>query len=618
MLATSSAHNKKGTLVMSNVTHSTKEVKNAGITTRWSASPSRKEDRIGIARIGTRSSIEEEISDCTDAVNFILAYASCPTDHRAFIDAVIGLANGRVAWFEACDYEIGKRMVGGTAWTKSPCALKKRVQRARKVFNEWQKSSGYIFIECSPGGQNRDGERFPSKYRLPLLTEAAASLRTIRKASQTDKRSDDSLSRAARTALKSLRGEFVAEFRFNRPRQDEYSVLSRSRKSIITLTQKAVDITKNLKQDPRYFLVTLGTEIAKLYPSSSGEAATDFIKALDEFVHSHAPMDKSVHRGTREHGGRGARNSAPAQPDSHFESKPWSRKTLSRIHEAREMLEAFESVGAIEFDVTTTNESGKKVMFKRRSEDLKSKLDTLLPAYEKKHFNLIVRPRSSDDLRLLQLDDLDHKRVERLKDLAFLVIETSSDNYQAWLAVENCDKQTERRLKLGVGSDLSASGATRIAGSINFKERYSPNFPTVRIVNVTRGRRVRPSELRRYLASTDPPRPHAPSAPAGDRQIGSIYKRWPSYERCLSDAPRAKNHDGPDRSKADFQFCLFSIDRGFTVDATAQHLMLKSGKAIEKGMGYARLTAQNAGILINSRRRLLKDNARSRSTRARA
>jgi hypothetical protein len=52
-------------------------------------------------------------------------------------------------------------------------------------------------------------------------------------------------------------------------------------------------------------------------------------------------------------------------------------------------------------------------------------------------------------------------------------------NYQAWVALPaaESDREFARRLRKGTGADANASGAVRLAGSINFKERYAPDFP---------------------------------------------------------------------------------------------------------------------------------------------
>jgi RepB DNA-primase from phage plasmid len=55
----------------------------------------------------------------------------------------------------------------------------------------------------------------------------------------------------------------------------------------------------------------------------------------------------------------------------------------------------------------------------------------------------------------------------------FLTIETSPGNFPAWLALPGMeDKDFARRLRKGTGADTTASGATRVAGSVNFKDKY--------------------------------------------------------------------------------------------------------------------------------------------------
>jgi hypothetical protein len=46
----------------------------------------------------------------------------------------------------------------------------------------------------------------------------------------------------------------------------------------------------------------------------------------------------------------------------------------------------------------------------------------------------------------------------------------------------------EPRVRRGAGADHSATGATRIAGSLNFKAKYAPAFPRVAIASANSGR----------------------------------------------------------------------------------------------------------------------------------
>ena len=101
----------------------------------------------------------------------------------------------------------------------------------------------------------------------------------------------------------------------------------------------------------------------------------------------------------------------------------------------------------------------------------------IAPAHQR---NVIVRPRGPG-VTFIQLDDLKADQLPPLAPAAFLTLETSPGNYQAWLALPGTeDKDFARRLRKGTGADTTASGATRVAGSLNFKDKYAPNFPACR------------------------------------------------------------------------------------------------------------------------------------------
>jgi hypothetical protein len=72
---------------------------------------------------------------------------------------------------------------------------------------------------------------------------------------------------------------------------------------------------------------------------------------------------------------------------------------------------------------------------------------------------------------------------------------------------------------------------------------------------------------------------------------------WPDYDRCVKGAPLAKE-GGPDRSLADFVWCMMAAQRGWSIEETANKLLEVSSKAQENARrhdeGYALITAQNA------------------------
>ena len=275
------------------------------------------------------------------------------------------------------------------------------------------------------------------------------------------------------------------------------------------------------------------------------------------------------------------------------------------VESAWRMLDVFASVGVHSLDLTRTDVDGHKQFYRAMQsvEALRSWMPWLMRSAIEGRHNLIVRPRSGS-AELIQLDDLCGVGLERVKDLAFLVLQTSVGNYQAWLAARECGPEFSRRVRQASGADLSASGATRVAGSVNFKRRYAPDFPTVQILEATAQRIVMRSELEAIgLVATPGPIPASRSFRACPK---GRARAWPSYERCLQNAPLAHRSNRPDISRADFTFCLMAIDWGWSIQETCERLLEKSSKARENGERYAWLTAHRAATVVDRRSGKLK------------
>lgn len=273
------------------------------------------------------------------------------------------------------------------------------------------------------------------------------------------------------------------------------------------------------------------------------------------------------------------------------------------VEQARQMLDLFASLGVHTFDLTRTDMDGHKRGY-RAAQSLAA-LRQGMPSWMKSaiqwRHNLIVRPKGATT-ELVQLDDLCGAALERVRSAAFLILTTSVGNHQAWVAVRGCGPDFARQLRQGSGADPSASGATRMAGTVNFKRQYAPDFPTVQILEATAERIVTREELAAAgLVAAPDPIPAVRSVPAS-AGASRRAKTWPSYERCLQNAPLAHHADRPDVSRADFTFCLLAIDWGWSIESTCQRLLEKSSKARENGKGYARLTAQRAGAAVDRRR----------------
>ena len=281
---------------------------------------------------------------------------------------------------------------------------------------------------------------------------------------------------------------------------------------------------------------------------------------------------------------------------------------MTDLNEAIRMIDTFASVGATHFDLTHTDIDGEKRGYRPQQSvaQIKSSLPKLFPGAVARRNNIIVRP-TGDKVTFVQLDDLDTAGLSRVGEAAFLTLETSPGNHQAWVAISGLPTSQEakdfaRRLRKGTGADLTASGATRVAGTTNFKRKYEPGFPTVTIVSASPSRTMTPNQLE-SLGLVAPPEPVIilPSAPARvlRRSDAAIRARkWPDYERCLLGAPPNHGDTGPDTSRVDFTWCMTALDWGFDSAETTAKLMEVSAKAKENGLRYAALTTQNAAAAV--------------------
>jgi hypothetical protein len=278
---------------------------------------------------------------------------------------------------------------------------------------------------------------------------------------------------------------------------------------------------------------------------------------------------------------------------------------MSQEDEAFRMLDAFASVGAAHFDLTHIDIDGQNRGFRPRQTigQLKNSLPRLFPSAEERKNNIIVRPHSEKTC-LMQLDDLDKAGISRVGEVAFLTLETSPGNHQTWVAVSGLIDPQEardfaRRLRKGTGADATASGATRIAGTTNYKRKYEPDFPQVSIFCAAPGRVVSPARVEALglVAKPDPLKPTT-VFPLRVSRRHEDTREWPDYQRCLEHAPPNHNNTGPDASRADFVWCMMALKWGHGIDETANRLLQMSPKAQENGERYAIRTATNAAAAV--------------------
>lgn len=279
-------------------------------------------------------------------------------------------------------------------------------------------------------------------------------------------------------------------------------------------------------------------------------------------------------------------------------SKPF---VASPAVEAVRMLEVFASVGAEAFDITHTHLSGQARGFRcnRSVEEATRSMPYLVASAVKRQNNVIVRPRVQG-ATCIQLDDLDKAKAQAVAPAAFLILETSPRNYQAWVTVADAPLGFTARLRRGAGADLNASGATRVAGTYNFKPKYAPHFPIVRMAATRRGHIVSVADLE-TLGVVAPELIQAAAIDTGRPGRGPA-RAWPSYQQCLDGAPEGPSGN-PSRTSVDFVFCKIAASWGHSIEATAAKLMQESSKAQENGEAYAIQTAKRAAWAAEQRNR---------------
>jgi hypothetical protein len=229
-------------------------------------------------------------------------------------------------------------------------------------------------------------------------------------------------------------------------------------------------------------------------------------------------------------------------------------------------------------------------------------LDTFASVGAARFDNVIVRPHGPT-VTFIQLDDLKAANLARVAPAVFLLLETSPGNFQAWVTMQGAeDKDFARRLRKGTGADPTASGATRVAGSLNFKDKYAPTFPRVAIHQENPGRLTTKVELERLGLVTEPEAAPSPRVSPARVRPGPGNRKWPSYARCVDGAPLNSEETGPDISRADFTWCMTAIDWGWSADETAARLMEESAKA-QGNKRYADLTANRAAEAVERRAR---------------
>lgn len=269
------------------------------------------------------------------------------------------------------------------------------------------------------------------------------------------------------------------------------------------------------------------------------------------------------------------------------------------VADARLMVTALHKGGADRFDLTLKDVVGEKVKFQRRIsvDSFRRRLEGLLEEAERRTWSVIIRPHSPDTT-FIQLDDLTPENAALMGPYSCCVIETSPDNFQAFVALTGLSDKAEtdavrRSLIKYAHADGGASGAARLAGSLNVKEKHrrpDGSFPRVQLTKVNHSLILTPAELSADGLLQDLPVPTLRPLPSTHKKR---RRRAPSYAMAVN-AVRLKEDGEVDRSGVDFLYAVTCFDWGFSYEDTVSLLRVSSPKAAERNDAYVEDTVTNA------------------------
>ncbi len=502
------------------------------------------------------------ISANTKSVNDALAPLGAPLIVQAYLRAHIGLSDGQ-EHYRASDLEIGQAAHRGTAAPDekdqeliecSNNSLRKWTQRARNATLRFEERLGIALAKVIEPGHMEGKTKVKTRYRLHVW----GFIEKVSRAAPRDRRK---LAFKLLTELQAGKSPPAPPPELTPKQVDERREreLNRDRATILTLTRKTARTIKESGGDPRAFVNKLTLQMIETVRAEDAVAGSDptqgatkkgsqnAASVMPDVAKNANPRDPLLSSMKRDIVDTPEPSSPPVSPLPPRESRDTGG-------DAEATLQAFESVGVTEFQVTLKDELAGAALDCETYTGacLRAFLPGLLKRNAERAESIIVRPRKHGP-GLIQADDLTGAEIEKVRPLAFFIAETSHQNFQAWFDVTDADETTRRRLLLALNADRGASGAMRLPGSRNMKP-LRDGFP-IRLVATAPGRQVCVADLER--AGLLAPLPCPPQPTVERPRPMTRAPRFPDYARCLADKD-------DNRSNADAAFVRIAMREGFT------------------------------------------------------
>ncbi len=224
------------------------------------------------------------------------------------------------------------------------------------------------------------------------------------------------------------------------------------------------------------------------------------------------------------------------------------------------------------YDLRLIDKTGKNkpILRKWESKQVLANID-FLQSNNLRNYNIYIRPL---DNRFILLDDLERDILtEVAKIKPCLLMETSPGNYQVWLKMETVPDNREllknmwRQLAVKFNADLASAKPDqigRLPGFLNMKQKYSPDFPFVKLHN-----------FENRFCTWNP---------------GNLMESPP----VVINHKKITKSQGRDRSAFDFAIACSMLEKGYSDTQIKARMMQYSEKAQQRGERYLNMTLAKA------------------------
>lgn len=264
-------------------------------------------------------------------------------------------------------------------------------------------------------------------------------------------------------------------------------------------------------------------------------------------------------------------------------------------NQARDMLDAFHSVGVERFVLTATDIKGVRRYRPEQHEyaPLRKIIGYALGQAHSAYLNILVRPLPGP-APLLQLDNLGMDRLPTFFEASFLMVYQAPNSYAAWFAVEGDTNGFCDRFYNGTKVENEVKATVHLSGSRNVQPNFAVSFPHVQNAFVAIRRTVQPAVLE--ALGVVPP-PVATATPATEPACGGTPSPWPGWQALYEDCLNSVCPTEPgtrDKNEADWLFCCELAKQGFGAADICTALVKVSENAARRQDDYVVTTVQIA------------------------